>query len=68
MDNNLRLYLINGNDKIDKETGIVDEINTSNIIIPYRREDLISPFIYTDLIKSINLTKYETLISGYNKI
>lgn len=68
MDNNLRLYLINGNDKIDKETGIVDEINTSNIIIPYRREDLISPFIYTNLIKSINLTKYETLISGYNKI
>ena len=68
MDNNLRLYLINGNDKIDKETGIVDEINTSNIVIPYRREDLISPFIYTDLIKSINLTKYETLISGYNKI
>ena len=49
-------------------TGIIDEINTSNIVIPYRREDLISPFIYTDLIKSINLTKYETLISGYNKI
>ena len=68
MDNNLRLYLINGNDKIDKETGIVDEINTSNIIIPYRREDLVSPFIYIDLIKSINLTKYETLISEYNKI
>ena len=48
--------------------GIVDEINTSNIIIPYRREDLVSPFIYIDLIKSINLTKYETLISEYNKI
>ena len=68
MNDNLRTYLIHGNDQIDKETGVVDGIDTSKIFIPYKREDLVSPFIYTDLINSIDLKKYESLISKYNKI
>lgn len=67
MNPELQMYLINGNDIIDKETGIVDNIDTSHIIIPYKKEDLISPFNYKDLINSIHLHDYSYLISGYNK-
>ncbi len=68
MNYDLQNYLVHGNYEIDKETGVVDAIDISNIIIPYKREDLVSPFDYTDLIRSIDLNKYEQLISGYNKI
>ena len=68
MDIRLRDYLIHGNDEIDKETGIIDTLDTLNISIPYKKDKLINPFIYTDLINSIDLKKYENLISKYNKI
>ena len=66
MNKDLAEYLIHGNDEVDVYTGIVDKIDTSNIPILYRRENLVSPFNYTDLINSINLNVYEQLISGYN--
>lgn len=67
MNGELRSYLVNGNDTIDRETGVVDAIDVSKIIIPYKKAQLISPFNYTDLINSIDLNKYAYLISGYNK-
>lgn len=68
MNYELKNYLVHGNDEIDKETGVVDGIDVSNIVVPYKKEELVSPFDYTDLINSIDLNKYERLISGYNKI
>mgnify|MGYP002521285989 CR=1 FL=1 len=68
MNYELKNYLVHGNDEIDKETGVVDGIDVSNIVVPYKKEELVSPFNYTDLINSINLNVYEQLISGYNRI
>lgn len=63
----LTKFLADGNNKVDFITGLdVDYLNTENITIPYSKKDLESPFIYTDLLKSIDLKRYYQLTSQFN--